>query len=805
MPSPWRTRVAVFLAILLIATLLPTSVIAADPTPAPDPLPTVTPAPDPPPTVTPAPGPSGESAPESTTNPMSDPSPDLSPDAADPLDTQPAAPAKAGDRYIVLLKTGADVSKALKRLEGKAAFKAEHAFRHALKGFSTTLDQGQRTKLEADPAVAAIVPDERIQLAAQSVPTGVSRVFAGQSDLAAIDGIDQRIDADVAIVDTGIALHPDLNVVGGYDCSTADPTAWRDKQSHGTHVAGIVGALDNDIGVVGVAPGVRLWAVKILNDSGYGYVSWYVCGLDWILAQRDPDDASRPLIEAVNMSVGKAGGDDHDCGNTIPSPMHQAVCRVVAGGIPIAVAAMNESTVASRFEPASYNEVMTVSALADTDGLPGGLGGPACYSWGSYDSDDTFANFSDYGADVDLIAPGKCIRSTVPGGYGLMSGTSMATPLVTGAIALYRSKHPDATPSEVRTVLRGLGNQSWKIGTDPDSTHEPLLDVQRIGGRGDFDIGLPIGPLALDESGGPLPITIPRTTEAFEPVVFDVTGLPSGATAMVTPSTSGGFDAKAATLRVNLPPVVPDGTFHLTVTGTIQGRSRSDEVAVTFTDMAPVIGAVSVGIGTSPRPTSSVVPIRVSWPKAVEPSGVISVYEVERSVDGGGWTKIATLSGVTLSYSTSGSAGHSYAFRVRAIDGRGLIGAQVTSPGLSPRVLSQSHPAVRYAGRWYAHTATWAIGGTTRRATARGASATLTFTGRQIAWVGTRGRGRGKVKVYVDGAYVTTVNQHASVLYARQVLFRRTLSTGGTHTLRLVNLATRGHPRAEIDAFIVSP
>ena len=205
------------------------------------------------------------------------------------------------------------------------------------------------------------------------------------------------------------------------------------------------------------------------------------------------------------MSVGKPGGDDHDCGNTVPSAMHRAVCRVVAGGIPIAVAAMNKSTNAKQFEPASYNEVITVSALADTDGLPGGLGGPACWSWNGYDKDDTFADFSDYGADIDIIAPGKCIRSTVPGGYGTMSGTSMATPTVTGAIALYRSTHPYATPAEVRVVLRGLGNLGWKTGTDPDKTHEPLLDVHRIGGLGDFGISLPGGTLALDESGGPHP------------------------------------------------------------------------------------------------------------------------------------------------------------------------------------------------------------------------------------------------------------------------------------------------------------
>ena len=85
----------------------------------------------------------------------------------------------------------------------------------------------------------------------------------------------------------------------------------------------------------------------------------------------------------------------------------------------VVAAAGNNSFSASRLIPASYNEVITVSALADTDGMPGGLGGNACYSWGSYDSDDTFANFSNYGGDVDLIAPGKCILSTLPGNrYG---------------------------------------------------------------------------------------------------------------------------------------------------------------------------------------------------------------------------------------------------------------------------------------------------------------------------------------------------------------------------------------------------
>ena len=128
-----------------------------------------------------------------------------------------------------------------------------------------------------------------------------------------------------------------------------------------------------------------------------------------------------------------------------------------------------------------------MSALADTDGRPGGLGGNRCFSWGGYDKDDTFADFSNYGADVDIIAPGKCILSTIPGpGYAYMSGTSMAAPTVTGAVALYKASRPKATPAEVREALRYLGNLNWKTSTDPDPTHEPLLDVSRIGPLGTF-------------------------------------------------------------------------------------------------------------------------------------------------------------------------------------------------------------------------------------------------------------------------------------------------------------------------------
>ena len=326
-----------------------------------------------------------------------------------------------------------------------------------------------------------------------------------------------------------------------------------------------------------------MWGVKILNDNGYGLISWYICGLDWILAQRDPNDSSRPLFEAVNMSVTKDGSDDHNCGLTNKDPLHQAICRVTAGGITVVAAAANDSHSASRNIPASYNEVITVSALADTDGKPGGLGGNRCFSWGGYDKDDTFANFSNYGADVDIMAPGKCILSTVPGpGYAYMSGTSMAAPTVAGAVALYKSSRPKATPAEVREALRYLGNLNWKTSTDPDSTHEPLLDVSKIGEPRDLraEPGRPGRRPWRRASRRSVPLTIARSATFFERVKLSITSLPVGLDRDAGPDQRDGLDRQGRDQsRSSCRRARPSARYQIGVQGTNQGRTVDGQPA----------------------------------------------------------------------------------------------------------------------------------------------------------------------------------------------------------------------------------
>ena len=705
------------------------------------------------------------------------------------------------DRWIVVLKPGTDAVAAADRQGRRIGFKADRTFRTVVRGYSATLQRNQVTALSRDASVAMIVADEQIQSESQLMPTGISRVGANRSVAAGIDGIDQRVDADVAIVDTGITAVADLNVAGGYNCSTTSRAAWRDVYGHGTHVAGTVGAIDNGSGVVGVAPGVRLWAVKILSDNGTGLLSWYVCGLDWIAAQRDSSDPSRPLFEAVNMSVAKWGSDDLNCGATNHDVLHAAICRLVASGVTVVAAAGNDSASAAARVPAAYNEVITVSALADTDGKPGGLGGNRCLSWGGYDKDDTFADFSNHGSDVDLIAPGKCIWSTVPGGYKYSSGTSMAAPHVTGAAALLKATRPALTPAEVKEALQYLGTLSWKTSTDPDSTHERLLDVSRIGPRGDFAVGAganaPIG-----EAGGTarFPITISRTSTSFERIRLSVSNLPSGFTASFAPSSLYGFAGVASTLSVSVPFGTPIGSYPVTVVANEHGNVHTTDATVAVvndvpTALPPATSALVKGIVGS-----STLPIRTSWPAATDPTTPIDRYELQRSVDGGAWSTTTTTAAAVRTTVGSQSLGHVYEYRIRASDQVGNWSPWAGGPEVTGVLVQDRASAVTYTGTWKTQLYAGASGGSTRYATSLGARARTTFSGRGIALVAPIGTTRGSAKIYVDGVYRSTISFRASSGRSRVVMYSTTFATLGTHTIDVV---LKGNGRVDIDAFVI--
>lgn len=391
-----------------------------------------------------------------------------------------AAPSteKVPDQYIVVLKDNVtDVDGITGKLASAHGLGVLHTYKAAIKGFAAKVPPGQLKKLEADPNVASIEQDEIVSLPvetmakpgnggpgsqAQTTPTGILRIDGELSSAISGNG-SGSVNVDVAIIDTGIQLnHPDLNVVGGRNCQTG--SSYADGHGHGTHVAGTVAAKDDANGVVGVAPGARLWAVRVLNNSGSGTTSSIICGVDWVTA-------NAATIEVANMSLG-GSGTNSTCGGT--DTYHNAICRSVAAGVTYAVAAGNSAADANNFRPATYPEVITVSALADFNGEPGGGAASTCRA----DVDDTFADFSNYGADVDIIAPGVCILSTwLNGGYNTISGTSMASPHVAGAAALYKANNPGATPAQIKTAIQNAGNLNWNTATDPDGNPERLLNV----------------------------------------------------------------------------------------------------------------------------------------------------------------------------------------------------------------------------------------------------------------------------------------------------------------------------------------
>ncbi|MBI3803662.1 MAG: S8 family serine peptidase [Nitrospirae bacterium] len=351
--------------------------------------------------------------------------------------------------------------------------------------------------MQEEPGINQILADTLVEAfchtGPQQLPTGVNRIDADLSPTANINNVDNRVNADIAIIDSGVYRHADLNIVSAVDCtlSGCPGVAPSDPNGHGTHVAGIAAAIDNTRYVVGVAPGARIWSVRVLNADGSGALSNVIAGIDFVTR-------NAASIEVANLSLGGPGSNTANCGvNTsgqVIDPFHRAICNSINRGVVYTVAAGNEFKNAAGFAPAAYPEVITVSALVDTDGRRGGTG-PATSAGG----DDTFATFSNFGAGVDLIAPGVNILSTwpgdaaSPGGYcQTLSGTSMAAPHVAGAVALYLAKHPKPVNgtqvAAVRDSLRTTGQcpDGSAFGTtgcktrwpnDPDGITEPLVHV----------------------------------------------------------------------------------------------------------------------------------------------------------------------------------------------------------------------------------------------------------------------------------------------------------------------------------------
>jgi len=353
-----------------------------------------------------------------------------------------AAAGPVASPYVVVLDDAvADTHAAIERLARSVHAAPGLRYRTALKGFSARLTAGQLAALRADPAVDFVEADTvlsaagRVALAAgETVPAGLRRIGAATATTAG-----EASDTKIAVLDTGVDLaNPDLDAISGANCiKPGTPAA--DDNGHGTHVAGVIAAANAGRDVVGVAPGTEIYSVKVLNARATGTLSQFLCGINWLAA-----NAAGLGIRVVNMSITGSGRDDGNCGNTNADAMHKAICAATGAGVTFVVSAGNAGADFARSVPAAYPEVLTATAMTDSDGVPGAAGAaPKCKKG---EADDRYAAYSNYAvgptaAAHTLSAPGTCVVSSKPGGgTATYYGTSQAAPHVAGAVALCISR-----------------------------------------------------------------------------------------------------------------------------------------------------------------------------------------------------------------------------------------------------------------------------------------------------------------------------------------------------------------------------
>lgn len=367
----------------------------------------------------------------------------------------------SGVYFIRLDSEPAEVAALVADIAAEFDLEVLHIYDSASEGFSVRIPHLLAPELEKVEFVDSVISDERTDYAVpidpdgdiaygdSEVPIGIIRIngpYMGSVDLSTVH---------VAVIDTGIdSQHQDLNVVADIDLvalSSGEEAPGQDPNGHGTHVAGTIGAIADGNGVAGVAPGVSLHAVRVLDSFGSGYFSDIIAGIEYVL--------EHPEIRVVNMSLG--GPKDQET-----LPIRDAIERLEDSGVVVCIAAGNESQDTNNVAPAAYNQGIVVSAYD--------LGGDT----NTY-SDRGFAWFSNYGDAVDIAAPGVSIQSTWPGNQmEVLDGTSMATPHVAGAVAVYLAYDPDATPNEIRANMISSGENNYTGQTGSNGQHpEPLLDL----------------------------------------------------------------------------------------------------------------------------------------------------------------------------------------------------------------------------------------------------------------------------------------------------------------------------------------
>jgi subtilisin family serine protease len=435
-------------------------------------------------------------------------------------------PGVVSGRYMVVLKTaaagGSDSQAALNRAVDRAEANGADVgreYRNSIHGYVAEMSAAEVAEVRQDPQVAFVEADRRIRIQG-------TRVAASWGQ----DRIDQRTGLDGSlstaqdgtgvtayVIDTGIrASHTGFGgrVSSGYT-AISDGNGTSDCNGHGTHVAGTIGS-DG----YGVAPAVSLVAVRVLGCDGSGTTSGVIAGIDWVTAHH-----ASPAV--ANLSLG----------GSAYSALDHAVSASIASGVTYAVAAGNSAASACDDSPARVPEALTVAASTSADAAAG---------------------FSNYGSCVDLYAPGQGILSTLntsDTATASYSGTSMASPHVAGAAALYLQAHPSATPAEVGAAILGATTSSVLTGV-PSGTPNLLLYV-----------GTTTAPTASPSSS---PTSSPGSSPTSSPS-SSPSASPTSTSPSASPTSSPGCSAKRSASRLGSRAVATSRPYTTTRSGTHRG------------------------------------------------------------------------------------------------------------------------------------------------------------------------------------------------------------------------------------------
>jgi subtilisin family serine protease len=464
------------------------------------------------------------------------------------------APGALKDQYIVVMKDGSTTTS--DALAGKVGGKVEDRFDSAVRGFSGHMSAEGARRLAADPAVAYVEQDRRVQVESTETNAtwGLDRIDQKALPLDKNYTYGPASNVTAYIIDTGVRMtHSEFagRVRSGYDFVDNDADA-SDCQGHGTHVAGTVGGK-----TYGVAKDVKLVAVRVLDCSGGGSYSQIIAGVDWVTK-----NAVKPAV--ANMSLGGSAG----------ATLDNAVKKSIAAGVTYAVAGGNDSANACTKSPARLPEAITVGAT---------------------DSNDTRASFSNFGNCLDIFAPGVNITSSSKAsdtGTQKMSGTSMATPEVAGAAALYLAAHPTATPQQVRDALVAAATNGVVKNAGSGSPNKLLF-------TGTLGATTPAAPVTT-----PVTPTTPVTTPAT-PTTPSTPSTPATCTPAVNSTPMAIADRGTVASKIVVANCAGTGSKAATVKVTInhadRGDLRIDLIAPDGTDykVKSSIAADDVAFGTA--------------------------------------------------------------------------------------------------------------------------------------------------------------------------------------------------------------